>query len=140
MPEPQTLLAFDFGTRNIGVASGQTLTRTASELPPLPAREGIPDWQQLEKLLQQWNPDTIVVGLPVNMDGSEMEMTRRARKFGNRLHGRFGYPVVFADERLTTREAKQVAAERGHRGNYRQQPVDSVAARLILESWMADSL
>ncbi|WP_075186255.1 Holliday junction resolvase RuvX [Teredinibacter haidensis] len=139
MPEtipPQTLLAFDFGTRNIGVATGQTLTQSASELSPLPAKEGIPDWKQLEALLNEWNPQLVVVGLPVNMDGSEMEMTRRARKFGNRITGRFGYKVEFADERLTTREAKAEAHASGHKGNYRQKPIDSLAARIILENWM----
>lgn len=134
-----TLLAFDFGTRSIGVAVGQQLTGSASELAPLRAREGIPDWAELQRLLDEWKPGLIVVGLPVNMDGSEMEMTRRARKFGNRLNGRFGYPVAFADERLTTREAKQEAHAKGHRGNYQQNPVDSIAARIILESWMSQN-
>jgi len=141
MPETSavtTLLAFDFGTRSIGVAVGQQLTETASELPPLRAQEGIPNWDKLDQLLDEWKPDLVIVGLPVNMDGSDMEMTRRARKFGNRINGRFGFPVAFADERLTTREAKQEAHGRGHRGNYQQSPVDSIAARIILESWMRE--
>ena len=83
--------------------------------------------------------DIVVVGLPVNMDGSEMEMTRRARKFGNRINGRFGYKIAFMDERLTTREAKAEAATQGHRGNYRNNPIDASAARLILESWMTQN-
>lgn len=132
-----TLMAFDFGTRSIGVAVGQTLTGSANEYPPLRAKDGIPNWQELDALLQQWQPTLIVVGLPVNMDGSEMEMTRRARKFGNRLNSRFGYPIAFADERLTTKEAKREAHHAGHRGNYHKNPVDSIAARIILESWMA---
>jgi len=139
MPESQhqTVLGFDFGTRSIGVAVGQTLTRSASELPTVRARDGIPDWQQLSALIEAWQPQLLVVGLPVNMDDSEMEMTRRARKFGNRLHGRFRLPVLFAEERLTTREAKTIAHAAGHQGNYRDQPVDSIAARLILEGWMS---
>lgn len=134
-----TLLAFDFGTRSIGVAVGQTLIGSANEQPPLRAKEGIPNWQELEALLKQWQPNLIVVGLPVNMDGSEMEMTRRARKFGNRLHGRYGYPIAFADERLTTKEAKREAHQAGHKGNYHKNPVDSIAARIILEGWMAQN-
>ncbi|WP_019603722.1 Holliday junction resolvase RuvX [Teredinibacter turnerae] len=141
MPDPrteETILAFDFGTRSIGVAVGQTLTLSANELPTLKAKDGIPDWQQLEQLFTEWQPNLVVVGLPVNMDGSEMEMTRRARKFGNRLNGRFNQVVAFFDERLTTRAAKEEAAAHGHRGNYRAKPVDSIAARLILEGWMSE--
>ncbi|SMF61065.1 putative holliday junction resolvase [Alteromonadaceae bacterium Bs31] len=140
MPEPHSfILAFDFGTRSIGVAVGQRLTSSASELPVLKAKDGIPNWQELESLITQWQPELAVVGLPVNMDGSEMEMTRRARKFGNRLNGRFGLRLEFADERLTTREAKEIAHNAGHSGSYRDQPVDSIAARLILESWLASA-
>ncbi len=129
------LLAFDYGTQNIGVASGQSLTRTASELPALKARDGIPDWNQVEKLLKDYQPDCVLVGLPLNMDDTESELSQRARKFGNRLHGRFGIKVEMVDERLSTFAAKEEAAERGHRGNYAQAPIDSIAARLILESW-----
>ncbi len=141
MPETRSfILGFDFGTRSIGVAVGQVLTSSASELSPLNANNGIPDWHQIEQLFAEWKPELAVVGLPVNMDGSEMEMTRRARKFGNRLHGRLGIKVEFADERLTTREAKGIAHHSGHSGNYRDQPVDSIAARLILESWLRDKI
>ena len=133
---PQTILAFDYGTATIGVAAGQTLTATAAELAPLKARDGIPDWKQIEHLLHEWRPALLVVGLPLNMDGSESELAARARKFARRLHGRFGVGVKMMDERLSTFEAKQIAAERGQRGNYAAQPVDSIAARLILESWL----
>lgn len=133
---PQTILAFDYGTATIGVAAGQTLTATAAELAPLKARDGIPDWKQIERLLHEWRPALLVVGLPLNMDGSESELAARARKFARRLHGRFGVGVQMMDERLSTFEAKQIAAERGQRGNYAAQPVDSIAARLILESWL----
>ncbi|MGQ9424924.1 Holliday junction resolvase RuvX [Gilvimarinus sp. F26214L] len=132
---PQTILAFDFGTRNIGVAVGQTLTRTADELPPLPARDGIPDWDSIGRLLSEWQPQLLVVGLPLNMDGSPSELSARAKKFGNRLHGRFGLQVEMMDERLSTFSAKGEAMNRGHRGDYASNPVDSIAARLILESW-----
>lgn len=142
MPLPQhitTILAFDFGTKSIGVAVGQTITDTAGELSPIKAQEGIPDWDILNTLLREWCPDVIIVGLPFNMDDTENEMTRRARKFGNRLHGRFGVPLEFYDEKLTTREAKEEAHKRGHSGkNFNKSPVDSIAARLILESWWRD--
>jgi putative Holliday junction resolvase len=132
---PTTVLAFDYGTQNIGVAVGQTLTHTADELPPLKAKDGIPSWDAIAKLISEWNPDLLVVGLPLNMDGSESELGVRARKFGNRLHGRFGLQVAMIDERLSTFTAKGEAMQRGHRRNYGEKPVDSIAARLILESW-----
>ncbi|UTA48225.1 Holliday junction resolvase RuvX [Simiduia sp. 21SJ11W-1] len=134
---PNTLLAFDYGTRNIGLAYGQSITGTARELPALKARDGVPDWHAIEALIKEWQPQQLLVGLPLNMDDSESELAARARKFGNRLHGRFGLPVVMWDERLSTREAKAEARERGHKGHYKSDPVDSIAARLILESWLA---
>ncbi len=131
------VLAFDFGTRRIGVAVGNELLKSARELTPLPARDGIPDWNQLVRLVEEWQPDLFVVGLPLNMDGSESAMSTRARKFGNRLHGRYGKPCTLVDERGTTREAKQIAHASGHRGNYREDSVDGIAAVLILEGWFA---
>lgn len=101
------------------------------------ARDGIPDWKVVSQLLTEWQPDLLVVGLPLNMDGSESAMSIRARKFGNRLHGRYGKPCEMVDERGTTREAKLIAREAGHKGNYRQDSVDGIAAILILEGWFA---
>lgn len=133
-----TLLGFDFGTGNIGVAVGQVITRTATALKPLKARDGIPDWQQLARLIDEWQPDAVVVGIPLNMDGSVSEMARRARKFGQRIHGRFNLPFYEADERLSSFEAKDWAGKLGHRGHYKSKPVDGMAAQIILESWLND--
>ncbi|KEI69925.1 Holliday junction resolvase [Endozoicomonas elysicola] len=133
-----TVLGFDFGTRNIGVAAGQVITQTASALPSLKAKDGIPDWHQIEALIQEWKPDAIIVGIPLNMDGSESEMSRRARKFGNRIHGRFNLPFYEADERLTSFEAKEWAGKLGHKGHYGSNPVDAMAAQIILEAWLND--
>ena len=132
---PFYALSFDFGTKSIGVAVGQSVAATAKELTPIKAKEGIPNWDDIQLLLTQWTPEIVLVGLPVNMDGSEMEMTRRARKFGKRIEGRYAQKIEFVDERLTTREAKMEAAENGHKGNYAKDPVDSIAARILLESW-----
>lgn len=134
--KPVTALAFDFGTRSIGLAYGQSLTGGARELAPLPARDGVPDWQRVQRLIDEWQPQVLLVGLPLNMDGSESEFGARARKFGRRLHGRTGLPVEFADERLSSRAAKEEAAARGHRGDYARDPVDSIAARIFLEDWL----
>lgn len=131
----QTVIAFDFGTSRMGVASGQSLTGTASALAPLPARDGIPNWDTIQSLLDQWQPDCLVVGIPLNMDGTISEMARRARKFANRLHERFKYPVYLMDERLTTSEAKSIHLAKGGSRDYKNHSVDGIAAQLILESW-----
>lgn len=134
----QTLLGFDFGTGSIGVATGQTLTGTASPLAALSAREGQPDWQQVQQLLSEWQPAYCVVGLPLNMDGSEQPLTAQARKFAKRLHGRFGIQVILQDERLTTVSAREELFERGGYGNLSKGRVDSAAACLILEDHLAN--
>lgn len=132
----KTVMAFDFGLRQIGVAVGNTLTETTQPLAVLTAREGIPDWGELAALVEEWQPARLVVGDPLNMDGSDSELSRRAHKFAGRLHGRLGLPVDMADERLTSFEVKQSLREQGHRGDYKAQPADSLAAELILRSWL----
>ncbi|WP_299260900.1 Holliday junction resolvase RuvX [uncultured Kushneria sp.] len=129
------VLAFDFGVRRIGVAVGNELLGSATALDPLTARDGIPDWNVIARLVDEWQPDLFVVGLPLNMDDTESGMSLRARKFGKRLHGRFGKPLEMFDERGTTRAAKAIAREEGHRGNYREHGVDGIAAELILTGW-----
>ncbi|GED22618.1 Holliday junction resolvase RuvX [Halomonas halmophila] len=138
MTRPRLILGFDFGTRRIGVAVGNELTASARVLDPLPARDGIPDWHQVSRLIEEWQPDLFVVGLPLNMDDTESVMSTRARKFGKRLFGRYGIPCEMADERGSTREAKTIARDAGHRGNYRDDGVDGLAAVLIVEGWLAD--
>ncbi len=132
----QKLMAFDFGTTKIGIATGQTITQTAQPLEPMAANSGQPNWDKLGELIQQWQPQALVVGLPLNMDGSEQEVTLQAKKFANRLHGRFGLPVVEHDERLTTVDARsEIFAKEGIKG-IRSRSIDSLAACLILESWL----
>ncbi|MET0380217.1 MAG: Holliday junction resolvase RuvX [Spongiibacteraceae bacterium] len=141
-PVPETIVAFDFGTSFIGVAVGQSITGTATPLPALKARDGIPDWAQIEKLIAEWKPQRLLIGLPLNMDGSESEMSARAKKFANRLHGRFGLPCELQDERLSSFEARgelleQNRANKSAGKKFRERGVDSLSARLILESWFA---
>lgn len=131
-----TVLGFDFGTKSIGVAVGQTITQTASALTAIKAKEGIPDWNIIERLIDEWQPQQLIVGLPLNMDGTEQPLTKRARKFGNRLHGRFGLPVQFQDERLTSTAAReQLFGDGGYR-NLDKGKVDSTAALLIVEDYL----
>jgi putative Holliday junction resolvase len=115
---------------------GNGETGTSQPLITLRARDGIPDWIQIGQLLDEWQPGLLVVGQPLNMDGSESEMSRLAAKFGRRLEGRSGLPVELVDERLSSFEAKQQLHEAGHSGNYRKNPVDALAAQLILQSYL----
>jgi len=129
---PSTVIGFDYGSSWIGIAVGQTLTRQARPLGAV--RAG--DWQAIEKIIEQWQPQRLIVGLPLNMRGEAQEMSKRAERFGRQLEGRFGIPTELADERLTTREAWTVAVETGeHRC---KQEIDSLAAALITESWLRD--
>ena len=131
----ETLIAFDFGEKRIGIATGQTVTRTATPLETIPVQGGKPDWSAIDRLVDAWKPDALVVGLPLNMDGTEQWITAHARRFANRLRARSGLPVHLADERLSTREAWTRLVESGSR---RDGP-DPVAAQVILEGWFAES-
>ncbi|MBO2581516.1 Holliday junction resolvase RuvX [Shewanella algae] len=131
----KTVLGFDFGTKSIGIAIGQQLTGSASPLTSIKAVDGIPDWQQIAALIEEWQPDLVVVGLPLNMDGTEQEMTQRARKFANRIAGRFGIKVATQDERLTTADAKARLFELGGFKALTKGQIDAVSAVLIIESY-----
>ncbi|CAM4017059.1 MULTISPECIES: Holliday junction resolvase RuvX [Shewanella] len=130
-----SVLGFDFGTKSIGVAIGQQITGSATPLASLKANDGIPRWEEIEALIKEWKPDLIVVGLPLNMDGTEQEMTQRARKFANRISGRFGVKTATQDERLTTADAKARLFEMGGYKALSKGQVDSMSAVLIIESY-----
>ena len=129
--KPFTVIAFDYGTKTIGAAVGQSLTKTANPLNAIKANDGVPaSWQDIEKLLNEWQPKLCLVGLPLNMDGTESTLCIRVRKFANRLHGRFGLRVELVDERLSTRQARE---ELQHSGG----EVDSQAAAIILRDYFS---
>ncbi|KTD47058.1 Holliday junction resolvase [Legionella rubrilucens] len=129
-------LGFDFGYKRIGVAVGQTVTLSARPLPTLAARQGIPDWQLVTRLIEQWQPQALIVGLPTCIDGSEQYTTPLARHFAKQLKKRFSLPVHLVDERLTTVEARsQLFAEGGYR-KLKNSQIDSTAACIILEQWL----
>lgn len=133
-----TALAFDFGTKSIGCAVGQRITGTAQALKPIPAKEGIPHWESLSHLIHLWQPQVLIVGLPLNMDGTEQPLTQRAKKFAQRLNGRFGIQTLLQDERLTTCSARsEIFAHQGYRA-LKKGKVDGVSACLILESWFEE--
>ena len=131
MPESiKTVIGFDFGSHSIGVAVGQTLTQMATPLEAIKNN----DWKRIEKLLNEWRPQHLVVGLPLNMEGAEQAMSARAHRFGRQLEGRFGIKTTLIDERLTTREAYQMAIEAGRKKTKTE--IDSLSALLITESWL----
>ncbi len=137
MPEAgrRTIMAFDFGTKSIGIAVGQEVTGTAAPLAALKARDGVPNWDVLKNIIEQWQPDLAVVGLPLNMDGTEQNVTQRAKTFANRVQGRFGLKVETWDERLTTVDARAMLFELGGYKKLTKDKVDSVSACVIFTSW-----
>lgn len=132
----QTLMAFDYGKKRIGLAVGQRLLQSANGIGYVNATDGKPNWEQLDAFVKEWQPDGFVVGLPLNMDGTPSDMSKRANKFSNRLHGRYGKPSFTIDERLSTFAAKEEARSQGHKGHYKSDPVDALAAQFILETWL----
>ncbi|MFT4941155.1 MAG: putative Holliday junction resolvase [Paraglaciecola sp.] len=136
----RTVLAFDFGSKSIGVAIGQEITGTASPLNAIKAQDGIPNWDLVAKLFDEWRPDIAVVGLPLNMDGSYQQITFSAKKFANRLNAKYRLPVETYDERLTTVDAKARLFEMGGFKKLDKQKIDSASACLIFESWIARQL
>ena len=138
--KPKTYLCFDFGLKRFGVAVGNDLLKKGSELPPVRAKDGIPDWDVIETLVNEWKPGIFIVGLPLNMDGTSSDMSLRATKFGKRLKGRFNKPVEMMDERLSSYEAKSQVRQNSARSiDFGEYSVDGAAACLILESWFASS-
>ncbi|MCP3673910.1 MAG: Holliday junction resolvase RuvX [Gammaproteobacteria bacterium] len=140
MAVSQSVIAFDYGEKRIGVAIGQSVTGTANPLKPFSANDGQPNWQKVEQLLREWQPDYLVVGLPLNMDTTEQRLTKRAQKFANRLNGRFDIKVNMMDERLSSVEAReQLFNDKGFKG-LKNNSIDSQAACLILESWFRENI
>lgn len=137
----RTLLGFDYGTRHIGVAVGQELTGTSTPLATLPSRNTHPDWDAITRLIEEWRPAALVVGLPLNLDGTAQPMTAAARRFARRLEGRYRLPVHLADERLSSVEAgrllHEATADAGTRRARRRRELDEVAAHLILQTYFS---
>lgn len=125
-----TALGFDYGTRRIGVAVGQTVSGTAQALVTIAVHNGRPDWDAIARVIAEWQPQQLVLGRPERVDDGVHGLTATIERFARRLNGRFGLPVAFVDERLSSYAAQDdpAVASRG---------LDAVAARLILESWLA---
>ncbi len=134
-----TLLGFDYGWKSIGVAVGRTFTRQAQALDAIHARNGEPDWSKLDKLVAEWQPDELVLGLPLNMDGSEQRTTKQARAFGKQLQDRYNLPLHFVDERLTSREARNGLEQNATRRSRLKQATDMLSAQIILQNYLNQS-
>ncbi|MHB1565681.1 MAG: Holliday junction resolvase RuvX [Acidiferrobacter sp.] len=134
----ETYLAFDYGTKSIGVAVGRLPPGRAEGAGAVAGLVRGPDWAAIERLLATWIPQGLVVGLPLNMDGSENPMTAAARRFGRRLDGRYHLPVYWVDERLTTASARDGVAATGARRTRRKAMLDTLAAVMILQAFFDD--
>jgi putative pre-16S rRNA nuclease len=134
----QVILAFDFGMKRIGVAVGQTVSMHARPLKTLYVQNGTPNWDDVKKLIEQWRVDTLVVGLPLNLEGAEQGITHATRHFIKQLKKRFKLPIYEVDERLTTVEAREQLFATGGYKKLKKTEIDSVVATLILEQWLTE--
>ena len=129
----QTLLGFDYGRQRIGIAVGQMITRTASALCTLDSHNEKPDWAAISELIDNWQPDALVVGLPLHADGSDSDITKAARKFARQLEGRYRLPVHTMDERLSSHAATELQGQEKTAAN---KGLDAIAASIILQNWL----
>lgn len=136
-----TIMAFDYGSKRIGVAIGQQLSASSRPLDTVAVRQNKPDWDHISRLLNEWQPDLLLIGLPLTEDGGEQEMSTAARRFANRLNGRYQLPVELVDERFSSIEAEEIIVEARRNGRLKKskvkQAVDQIAAKLIIQSWLA---
>jgi putative Holliday junction resolvase len=131
-----TYLAFDYGEKYIGVAAGSSHSRLAEPVTTLRGSAKNPDWVRISRLIGEWRPDALVVGLPLNMDGSDNPMTRAARSFGQRLKERYNLPIHMVDERLSTLVARDILNEAGVPMRRHKSRLDQVAAQTILQAFL----
>lgn len=141
MVKVRTILCFDYGHKKIGIAVGNDASKTAQSLITVACRHGKPDWSVIDRLVEQWQPDLLLLGLPLNMDGTDSTITRQSRQFGKLLAGRYNLDVRHEDERLSSNEADKLLRDSlgptQGLGRKLQSKRDQVAARLILESYFA---
>lgn len=130
-----TVLAFDFGLKRIGVASGEHMLGIAHPLTTLNAESNDDRFNLIADLIKEWRPSTLVVGLPLSLDGNEHEVTLLCKKFARRMDGRFNLPIIMIDERLSSAEASQSLNENGIKGRKQKTMLDQIAAQLILQSY-----
>lgn len=135
-PLDSIFLGVDFGTKRIGIASGQQLTATATPLQTLVAKNGVPSWAEFDKIVFDWKPKAMIVGIPLDLDGHEQWISKRARNFMKLLAKRYQLPVYGVPEQFTTKSAREKIFDLGGYKALEETKMDSVAAKLILEDWL----
>jgi putative holliday junction resolvase len=136
------VLGFDVGSKLTGVAVGNRFTTSARALTTIAVRDGEPDWHRLDALHKEWLPDTLIVGLPLTLDGGEQPASRAARRFAGQLQKRYGLPVAFVDERHSSQDAAERFAEARAAGLKRRRDavtIDAEAAAVIVERWLLET-
>ncbi|CAL4324612.1 Holliday junction resolvase RuvX [Buchnera aphidicola] len=129
------ILSLDFGTKNIGVAIGQQITCTANTRDSIKVKNGIPDWGKISLIINNWKPKIIIIGKPLNMNGSYQNIIKKIKRFAKELYEKFYIKIKLYDERLTTIEAKSILFKIGGYKKLNKNIIDSLSAALILESW-----
>ena len=132
--ESSVVMAFDYGLRNIGIAIGQNITKSASTFYAIKAKEGVPDWIKLDSIVEEWEPGLFIVGDPFNMDGTKSEFQKKIAKFSTELQNRYEIELQMIDERLTTKEAKDRIQDKPD-GIKDSANKHSISAQIILEDW-----
>jgi putative Holliday junction resolvase len=135
---PETIVAFDFGLRRIGVAVGQGVTASASPVAAVRNSDAGPDWRAIATIVSEWHPSRLIVGMPLHEDGAPSEMSGRVERFVGELK-RFDLPVQLVDERYSSLEAAEMLKSQrteGQRGRVNKEAIDSMAAALIAERWL----
>jgi len=135
-PPIRCVIGFDFGLKRIGLATGQTITGTASPLATLQAVNQKPDWDSIDTHIRQWKPDALIVGIPYQLDGGESDITRAARNFSRKLEQRFKLPVYTIDESLSSNEAEQQLKQDIKISKHNKHEIDKIAAAIIVQSWL----
>ncbi|MGA2654537.1 MAG: Holliday junction resolvase RuvX [Gammaproteobacteria bacterium] len=129
-------IAFDFGMKHIGYAIGQKTTKTASSGGTISAKQGIPEWQKLDAIIKEWQPEALIVGWPLNMDGTLQPLIENVTEFAKSLEAHYQLPIHFMDERLTTKEARERLFTAGGYKSLTPSEVNAMAAKIILENWL----
>ncbi len=131
-----TVLGIDYGLKRIGIASGQTITGSASPITTLNQINGTTDWLALEKLVLQWRPQALIVGMPYYLDGKENDMTKVVEKFCLELEKRFNLPIFKINEALSSYEAEEILKKSTKIGKHNKHEIDKMAAAIIVQNWL----
>jgi putative Holliday junction resolvase len=131
-----SVLGFDYGKKRIGIATGQTITHSATPCKTLNQIDGNPDWPAIEFEIQQWNPQALIIGMPYHIDGSENNMTAAARQFAYELEKRFKLPVIEVNEALSSQQAEEILKENMKIHQHNKQEIDKMAAAIIVQRWL----